>query len=222
MKNESLRQNISNVSVTNVNSFKQQEKINIDVAVEIMDCNFCEMTFKTVGDKEQHVMSHYVFTCEVCYTVFRRKCDLEKHLSCIHNVKTNQGAAKPPKPKTLYFECKICFKAFAKDDNLKKHMLAQHEQREEAPIKEEITRNHPAFADTINNMLFRQDSMWHCSVTNCGKMFKDKGHAKDHCESHVEGLCYPCPNVGCGKWYGRSVGLRTHRRICRVAPIKSL
>ena len=113
MKNDSLRQNISKV-----NSFKQQEKHNIDIAVDIMDCNFCKMTFKNAGDKELHERSHYVFTCEVCYTVFRRKSDLEKHLSCIHNVKTDQGAVKPTKSKTLYFECQICFKAFAKDDNL--------------------------------------------------------------------------------------------------------
>jgi hypothetical protein len=217
MKNESHRQNITQVSVTKVNTFEQQEKF--DIAVDIMDCNFCKRIFKNAGDKEQHERSHYVFTCEVCYTVFRRKCDLEKYLSGIHNVKTDQGAAKAPKSKTLYFECQIRFKAFVSDDNLKKHMLVQHQQREGAQIKEEITRNHPAFADTINNMLFRQDGMWHCS---CGKMFKDKGHAKDHCETHVEGLCYPCPNVGCGKWYGKSVGLRAHRRICRVAPLKSL
>ena len=57
MKNESLRQNISNVSVTNVNSFKQQDNNNIDVVVDIMDCNFCKITFKDAGDKEQHVFT---------------------------------------------------------------------------------------------------------------------------------------------------------------------
>ena len=107
MKNESLCQNIYKVSVTKVNSFKQQEQNNIGIAADIMDCTFCKMTFKNVGDKEQHVRSHFVFTCEVCYTVFRRKCDLEKHLLCIHNVKTDQVADKPPKPKILNFVCNL-------------------------------------------------------------------------------------------------------------------
>ena len=41
VKNEIFRQNISKVSMTKVNPFKQQDKF--DIAVDIVDCNFCKL-----------------------------------------------------------------------------------------------------------------------------------------------------------------------------------
>jgi len=313
---DNTRDNIE--KTVEVKGIDQNSVLNENIA----KCNFCELEFKSAKGKEDHEKVHYIFVCEVCFTVFGRKTDLDNHLKMIHmksirktdafefksakgkedhervpyifvcevcftvfgcqtdldnhlekvhmksmkntnafvsetetNVKSQTGRKKftlthyntkemktnlkdtksksktlekrkPDKPAVV---CKICHLIFESANVLKNHMVTKHSQIHVKPLLPAVTRYDPVISKAISNMFFKQDSVdaknfvtrkWCCSV--CGKAFLDKGHAMDHGEKHVEGLCYPCPNPGCGKWYQESVGLRGHKRQCRFIPQQSV
>ena len=53
-----------------------------------------------------------------------------------------------------------------------------------------------------------------CSL--CGQKSRFKGHAKEHAETHIKGLSFPCQN--CTKIYNSRNSFRTHliRNKCKI------
>ena len=59
----------------------------------------------------------------------------------------------------------------------------------------------------IQSMIEKRIDGYFC--TNCDHKSKNPGHMREHVESHIEGLEYPC-NL-CNKVYRSSVSLRMHK-----------
>ena len=57
----------------------------------------------------------------------------------------------------------------------------------------------------------QDDGQWMCLT--CGKIYKRKGHLKEHVETHIDGLKFPCQN--CDKILRTRNNLRTHRNSDR-------
>ena len=54
------------------------------------------------------------------------------------------------------------------------------------------------------------DGKWMCLT--CGRIYKNKGHLKEHVETHIDGLKFPCQN--CDKILRSRNNLRSHRNRC--------
>ena len=75
----------------------------------------------------------------------------------------------------------------------------------------EITRKDPNIRDRLSKMMSMKGGLWVCH--QCGAEKKDKGHAFDHVETHVDYLVYPCKNPGCSRTFNAWVKLRSHNKI---------
>ena len=188
-------------------------------------CDFCFSVFSRKSDLDNHLkishMKRINNTDSFTETVTDVTLQTEKNKSNLTHFNTKQMRSNKE-------DTKSTFKTLEKSTSNKhpeKLMMKEHSQIDVKPLLQAVTRHDPIIAKAISNMFFKQDSAddknfptkkWCCSV--CGKTFLDKGHAMDHGEKHVSGLCYPCTNPGCGKWYQESVGLRGHKRQCRFIP----
>ena len=65
-------------------------------------------------------------------------------------------------------------------------------------------------AEKIESMMDYGDGRWTCNV--CGLSKKAKSHIKEHVETHIEGIAYPCDP--CGRTFKTSHSLRTHLSKC--------
>ena len=65
-------------------------------------------------------------------------------------------------------------------------------------------------ARIVDEMIVKQDNFWTCTV--CQFKSKNICHLKEHVETHIEGLEYPCNN--CGKIMRSSSALRFHLKKC--------
>ena len=63
-------------------------------------------------------------------------------------------------------------------------------------------------ARSVDGMIVKQDNVWTCTVCHFKSM--NRGHLKEHVETHIEGLEYPCNY--CGKIMRSSASLRIHLR----------
>ena len=63
-------------------------------------------------------------------------------------------------------------------------------------------------AGSVNDMIVKQDNFWNCTV--CQFKSTNRSHLKEHVETHIEGLEYPCNN--CGKIMRSSAAYRVHLR----------
>ena len=63
-------------------------------------------------------------------------------------------------------------------------------------------------ARIVDEMIVKQDNFWNCTV--CQFKSTNRSHLKEHVETHIEGLEYPCNN--CGKIMRSSAAYRVHLR----------
>ena len=61
-------------------------------------------------------------------------------------------------------------------------------------------------AISVNDMIVKQDNFWTCTVCQFKSM--NRGHLKEHVETHIEGLEFPCNY--CGKIMRSSNAFRQH------------
>ena len=67
--------------------------------------------------------------------------------------------------------------------------------------------NYSNFKDFLQTVFSREKpGVWQCNI--CDKTTKNKGHAEDHAESHIEGLKYPCKH--CKQDFNSRGSLRKH------------
>ena len=234
-------ENKSNLLVSEDQVDEQVLKVfNAGRGVVTIGCGLCELTFDTLGDMKQHEKTHMI-ACKACYTVFTREVDLKKHMQNFHKTVPDFVARNmsvmwqardgilPEATNVTLVTCEVCFVVFTRHRDLKKHMTEMHLPKlYSAPVsvpvsapravqvrKQSVTRNDPAIKKALQQMVVRHDGLWYCTVPNCGRSVKDKGHALDHCESHLDGLCYPCPNYDCDKWFSTWASLRGHKKPCK-------
>ena len=60
----------------------------------------------------------------------------------------------------------------------------------------------------ISEIISKQDNYWTCTI--CQFKSPARGHLREHAETHIEGLQYPCNN--CGKIMRSSAAYRVHLR----------
>ena len=93
----------------------------------------------------------------------------------------------------------------------KKEMLMTGDSNETALVSEMFS-NIEELDSTIENEIFRNsDGFWQCG--RCTRFSKQKCHIKEHFESHIEGLSFPCQY--CDKKCRSRLALRFHIKIHR-------
>ena len=170
-------------------------------ANHLLKCDQCEERFNDISVKEAHEKSHYKLECKKCFAVFSSKVSLGAHV--YRNHKENQR------------------KEIIPEDKIKKEKVQSKikKEPEEAPgdlkVKSEMitenTRKDPNIRSRLQKMLYTEGGFWHCR--QCGAEKKDKGHALDHVETHVDYLVYPCKNPGCSRTFNAWVKLRSHNKV---------
>ena len=61
----------------------------------------------------------------------------------------------------------------------------------------------------INQMIEKVDGSYKRKCIPCGKINRDISHAREHAETHIEGLSFPCQY--CGKTFRSRHSLRVHK-----------
>ena len=96
-------------------------------------------------------------------------------------------------------------------DSHKKEMIKTSDLNETALVSEMFS-NIEELDTTIENEIFRNsDGFWQCG--RCTRFSKQKCHIKEHFESHIEGLSFPCQY--CDKKCRSRLALRFHYKIHR-------
>ena len=94
-----------------------------------------------------------------------------------------------------------------------KHYKSDHRQFENSGALVSTVSTVPMAIDKdvariVDEMIVKQDSFWTCTVCQFKSM--NRSHLKEHVETHIEGLEYPCNN--CGKIMRSSATYRVHLR----------
>ena len=99
-------------------------------------------------------------------------------------------------------------KPYIKPDYLNIPMEEYHNQTAIVNIKpnQKYVKDSDDVAEQIKSMMNKIDGLWTCAVCGVGK--KHPGHMREHIETHLEGLSYPCEK--CGKSYRSSQSFRMH------------
>ena len=195
-----------------------------------LKCDHCDELFSDISDKKQHERSHYSYKCNKCFVAFTSKVSLGAHvLSCqndrIQKIKKEKslsggGIKQEPTDKGDITE-EMTRRPAKRIRNSPSWDLGpvDGELSVKTEIMTEITRRDPSIRSRLATMLEMRSGLWVCVQDNCDKKFRDKGHAFDHVENHVNYLVYPCKTPGCGKTYRTWTSLRSHNKInggCRA------
>lgn len=90
--------------------------------------------------------------------------------------------------------------------NLKKEIARTASESETVPVSE-MFNNIDELDSRINQEISRDtNGYWQCG--RCPKIAKNKGHIKEHFESHIDGLSFPCEF--CDKTCRSRMALRNH------------
>ena len=174
----------------------------------LIKCDNCDERFSDISAKETHEKTHYNFQCRKCFAVFPSKVTLGAHL--FRNHKDNQKKEIIPKDKIK--KEKVQIKKEKVQSRIKKEPeVAPRDPKVKSEMTTENTRKDPNIRSRLQKMLFTKGGFWVCNV--CGAEKKDKGHALDHVETHVDYLVYPCKNPGCSRTFNAWVKLRSHNKI---------
>ena len=63
----------------------------------------------------------------------------------------------------------------------------------------------------LNQMIEKVDGTYRRKCIPCGKINRDISHAREHAETHIEGLSFPCQC--CGKTFRSRNSLRVHKYV---------
>ena len=172
-------------------------------SIYLLKCAHCDDTFNDIYVKEDHEKAHLnQFQCRKCFAVFSSKVSLGAHVFRNHIDKQkkeilSKDKIKKEKVQSVKRESEDLQRP--RDANVKTEMMT------------EITRKDPNIRSRLLKMMSMKGGLWVCH--QCGAEKKDKGHAFDHVETHVDYLVYPCKNPGCSRTFNAWVKLRSHNKI---------
>ena len=167
----------------------------------LIKCDHCDERFSDIAGKEAHEKTHFNFQCRKCFAVFSSKVTLGAHV--FRNHKVNQKMEVIAKDRIKKEKVQSSIKKDPED--------VPRDPKVKSEMMTENTRKDPNIRSRLQKMLFTKGGFWFC--TECGAKKKDKGHALDHVETHVDYLVYPCKNPGCSRTFNAWVKLRSHNKI---------
>ena len=168
----------------------------------LLKCDNCDERFGDISVKEAHEKTHFNFQCKKCFAVFPSKVTLGAHV--YRNHKEDQKNAIISKEKIK--------KEKVQSSTIKKEPEdVPRDIQVKSEMRTENTRKDPNIRSRLQKMLYTKGGFWVCR--QCGAEKKDKGHALDHVESHVDYLVYPCKNPGCDRTFNAWVKLRSHNKV---------
>ena len=152
--------------------------------------------------------------------------DLKKYLCSLCGQKSRfKGHAKEHAEthiKGLSFPCQNCTKIYNSRNSFRTHLIknrcikpkTKNLAVQSGVIQEEIEEL-KELEEKLEKMFYRlPDLKYLCSL--CGQKSRFRGHAKEHAETHIKGLSFPCQN--CTKIYNSRNSFRTHliRNKCKI------
>ena len=175
-----------------------------------LKCDHCDELFPDIADRKKHELIHYSFKCNKCFIVFTSKVSLGAHVLSSHNDQIQKVKKKDlMAPINVKQELTVKKKIKPPTKNIKQELTVKSEMTDEI----EITRRDPTIRSRLARMLTMRSKLWHCDYEDCDRSFKDKGHALDHVETHVDYLVYPCKTPGCDRTFNSWTKLRSHNKI---------
>ena len=143
--------------------------------------------------------------CDKCERVDYRQEDLATHQA---DMTTHQCRG------TLHhfpwFQCPYCSqpRRFTTDQSLSSHINAQHAKEAMNDVKTWQSEDVSEVENTVNQHVEKSsDGLYKCGL--CGKTAKRIRNLKNHIETHIEGLSFPCQL--CGKTFRSRNSYNTHK-----------
>ena len=146
--------------------------------------------------------------------------DLEGFLLIAEELQLKGLVGNEEEPFTGYQDAKMKVKTLSENVNKpqneeRKHYNPDHRHFENSKALVSTGSTVPMTVDKdvariVDEMIVKQDNFWNCTV--CQFKSTNRSHLKEHVETHIEGLEYPCNN--CGKIMRSSAAFRVHLKKC--------
>ncbi|CAL8132796.1 unnamed protein product [Orchesella dallaii] len=195
-------------------------------------CIFCDKTFSTLADPNDHVRSHIKekpYCCTKCSSSFSKQGNLSAHKRTVHFKKFNleceicgkfitKSSAEAHVRSHLTekpYQCQLCGKRLKSSAGLKYH-LKTHEEGRQFTFKCSIcNKSYSALSNLRRHEKDGHKSSFRQIVKSCifcEKVFPNK-IIKSHIKSHLKEKPYACSRKGCEEEFANKNDLAHHLKL---------
>ena len=104
--------------------------LKVHASGHFLKCKKCNLTFRNVIEKKEHMLLHSKHTCNYCGKEFKRPCLLNRHVAADHRDEhfSDQDIVDEAPRKSKEYTCHYCKSVFPSISSLKTHLNKEHKR----------------------------------------------------------------------------------------------